>query len=55
MTERTAYLIAAGLFALAAGVQVGSGAGLGLVGLVLLAPAVLLGWLGVRHGRVKPN
>lgn len=47
MTERIAYFVAAGLFALAAGVQVASGRGLGLAGLFLLVPALLFIWLAI--------
>lgn len=49
MNERVAYILAAGLFALAAGVQVGSGGGLGVAAVLMLIPAVLLAWLGVRQ------
>lgn len=55
MTERTAYLVAAGMFALIAGIQVGSGGGLGLSAVLLLVPVVLLAWLGIRGERRKPS
>ena len=42
------YFIAAGLFALAAGINVGSNRTIDLVAVLMLATAVILAWLGIR-------
>ena len=49
--EALLYFVAAGLFAVAAGITVGSGRTIDLSAVLLLAAAIAFAWLGARKRR----